>query len=300
MTYEQLTIAIHDALRQGEPARCLVLLDQFIQTAHGVDLGRALSDKAGYLMVHDEARSVEALSLIDDALAFAADSPDLQMTCVIRGLGLCYNTGDTERARRYESSGHELLQRYPDNANLASLRPLFYTNLAVIATLRQEPAQAYWHLVQATKWLHGEEESSQTRSRLFRTYFRTADVSLDMNRPPEAEDALNKALLYATTPDDQFACRLVKARYLLCSNQPVAARQLLSEVSDLALADAHPHYRVVFHLTSSHVAQALGDVRGFHFHLARAQDQALDHRLDHLLARIQRVMRTPARLEAAK
>lgn len=302
MTYEQLNIALVAALRQGDHARCLEMLDQFIETAQGLELGHALSSKAGYLMIHDERRSVEGLNLLDDALAVALGSPTLQMNCIIRGLGLCYNIGDTERAKRYEQLAHELLRDPSEDVAIHSLHPSLYFNLAQIAWLRQELAQAYWHLVQATKSVASVQQISpdEQRRTLFRYYIRTAEICLEMNRTPESEDALVKANACITSPDEEYEWRLVRASYLLAANQLAGARQLLDDFSAIGQADLSPYHKVSYHLVSSLVAQGSGDVREFHFHLARAQDHALDHHLDHMLARIQRVMRTPVRLEAAK
>ncbi|MDF2630312.1 MAG: hypothetical protein K0R39_4143 [Symbiobacteriaceae bacterium] len=300
MNYEQLQLAVMDAYRQ-DPAQCIALMDQFIDTAQGSDLGHALCLKASFLMRHDQLRCAEGLGLVEDALTVAEGHPGLLMKCVVDGLGLCYTMGDPHRARRYDLLGHQILKEHGADPAVQLMTYRMYLNLAHIATLRQEPTQAYWHLVQGTQALLSlDEETPGAKSFRFLFYLRTAEICIEMGRNPEAEDALAKAKGCVSSTADDLTWQIYWATYLQANHHQDSAAELLDELADAVLADRRPSVQVVFHLTSSLVAQTRGEVRKFHHHLAKAQDIAVTYALDFMLCRIQRVMRTPVRLEAAK
>ncbi|HWH70917.1 MAG TPA: hypothetical protein VNT26_16125 [Candidatus Sulfotelmatobacter sp.] len=300
LTYDDLHIAVLDAHRKGSHLRSEALMDQYIQTAMGADLGKALCLKANYLMLIDPRRSAEGLSLIEDAMLVAEGDSDLQMKCIIAGLGLCYMMGDVRRAARYESLAHQLLMEYAGAPSVYPVSCHLCFNLAHIDSLKQEHTQAYWHLVQGTRMLLAAPgaEADEARCMLFKFYLRTAEVCLQLDRSPEGEDALNKARAYTVHATDELLWQISWAEHLLATKQPERAAQVLDELthhSQLA-----PATLVRFHLTRGLAAQALGDFRAFHHHLAKAQLIAVNHAQDHLLGKIQRVMRTPARLEAIR
>ncbi|HYF92602.1 MAG TPA: hypothetical protein VD969_10145 [Symbiobacteriaceae bacterium] len=302
MNYEQLRIAVMDAHRQGDQSRCLELMDGFIRTAQGSELGYALRLKASFLMLTDSRRSMEGLSLIEEALSLDLDDPVLQMMCIIDGLGLCYHSGDVQRSARYDALGHRLLNQCTDNPNVNGISFYFYFNLAHIASLKQEHAQAYWHLIQGTRAVLASPagDSDEVRCMLFKANLRTAEVCLQLNRTPEANDALTKAQPFIASEPDELSWRISRADYLLATNQPDQAAHLLDDMPAPTIPTVSPTTVVRFHLTRGLTAQAQGDLRAFHHHLATAQGCAVDHFLDHLLSRIQRVMRTPTRLEAIR
>jgi hypothetical protein len=302
VNYEQLQLAVMDAYRQVEdPTQVLAIMDQFIETAQGSELGQALCLKASFLMHHDQRRCAEGLGLVEEALAVAEGDPGLQMKCVVDGLGLCYIMSDPLRAKRYELLGHKLLRDHSADPTVLLMAHRMFANLAHIATLRQEPTQAYWHLVQGTQVLLAlpGDDPAITSAR-FRFYLLTAEVCMEMGRSPEAGDALAKAKAYALSSMDAISWQIYWAAYQQSINRPNDAVEVLEPLSTQDELEWRPSVRVIFHLTQGQVAEALGDLRKFHAHLTKAQDIAVTHALDFMLCRIQRVMRTPARLEAAK
>lgn len=301
MNFEQLHAAVIDAHRQGHSARCTELMDQFIHTARGVELGHALCLKAAYLLHFDTRRCSEGLNLIEEALALGSDDPVLLMNCATDGLGLCYICGDTERARRYEHLAFGLLKQHADDPTVNFRGYRLYGNLAHIASLRQEHTQAYWNLVQGTQSLLATpEESEEKRCALLGFYLRTAEVCVDMGRTPEAGDALHKARAYVSPGVDEADWRIRQGEYLLATAQLETAAESLDDLLKSVEANWRPNIVVRLHLIRSLVAQAQGDVRTFHHHLAQAQLGAVKHALDYLLCRIQRMFRTPIRMEAVR
>lgn len=301
MNYEQLQLAVMDAYRHAEnPTQVLGIIDKFIESAQGSELGQALCLKASFLMHHDQRRCAEGLGLVEEALSVAESDPGLQMKCVIDGLGLCHIMSDPLRAKRYELLGHRLMREHGANPSVLPMAHRMYANLAHIATLRQEPTQAYWHLVQGSQVLLTLPDSPPVRSARFRFYMLTAEVCTEMGRRPEAEDALKEARGCIQSSLDEITWQVYWAEYLQSVNCQDDAAKLLDGLSDREASECRPSVRVIFHLTRSLVAQARGEVRQFHTHLTKAQDIAVTHALDFMLCRIQRVMRTPVRLEAAK
>lgn len=291
-----------EAHRQGDLARCTGLIDQFCESARGVELGHALCLKANYFIVYDSRHCPEGLSLVDEALDLGADCPALQMKCARDGVGLCFHTGDLYRAARYEGLGHQLLRDHPDNPSVQSNKLRFYYNLAHLASLRQDHPYAYWLLVQGSSALFAQNghESRELRMLAFPFYLRLAEVCLAIGRSPEADEALEKALDWISSKEEAGLWAAYRASYLLACNQPVAARATIDTVSQEDTSNWLPINLVLFLLARSSVAQAQGDIRAFHRDIARAQKLAADHALDHLLCRIQRVMGTPANMEATK
>jgi len=302
VNYEQLQLAVMDAYRQVEdPTQRLAIMDQFIETAQGPELGQALCLKASFLMHHDQRRCAEGLGLVEEALAVAEGDPGLQMKCVVDGLGFCYAMGDLERARRYEFLGHRLLREFSAVPSVLMMAHRMYANLSHIATLRQEHTQAYWHLVQGTQGLLAlPEDNPEVRSFRFLFYIRTGEVCVEMGRSPEAGDALFKAKGYAQSSMDNITWQIFWTAYLQSVNHHDTAAEILDDLIEQETPEWRPSVRVFMHLTRSMVAQARGEMRKFHIHLGKAQDIAITHAVDFMLCRIQRVMRSPVRLEAAK
>ncbi|HYF80569.1 MAG TPA: hypothetical protein VD973_25960 [Symbiobacteriaceae bacterium] len=302
MNYEQLQLAVMDAYRQVEdPTQVLAIMDQFIETAQGSELGQALCLKASFLMHHDQRRCAEGLGLVEEALAVAEGDPGLQMKCVVDGLGLCYTMGDPHRARQYELLGHKVLREHGSHPIVQNMSYRMYLNLAHIATLRQEPTQAYWHLVQGTQILLTLPDSdSEVRSFRFRIYLKTSEICTEMGRSPEAGDALTKAKGYIQSSLEEITWKVYWGAYLQAVKCSDDAAELLDGLAQLDDSLFRPSIQVFFHLTRGLAAQSLGEVRQFHVHLTKAQDIAITNALDFMLCRIQRVMRTPVRLEAAK
>jgi hypothetical protein len=302
VNYEQLQLAVMDAYRQVEdPAQVLAIMDQFIETAQGSELGQALCLKASFLMHHDQRRCAEGLGLVEEALAVAEGDPGLQMKCVVDGLGLSYTMGDPYRAKRYELLGHRVLRENGSDPVVQEMSYRMYLNLAHIATQRQEPTQAYWHLVQGTQVLFCfPDDDPEVQSFRLRFYLRTAEVCMEMGRSPEAEDALIKAKSYAVSSMDKINWQILWASYLQSISHSSEAAELLDDLQSKKDAPWRPSVELFFHMTRGLIAQQRGEVREFHYHFARAQDIAATDAVDFMLCRIQRVMRTPARLEAAK
>lgn len=301
MNYEQLQLAVMDAYRQEDPAQVLGIMDRFIETSRGTELGQALCLKASFLMHHDQRRCVEGLGLVEEALAIAEGDPGLQMKCVVDGLGLCYTMGDPLRAKRYDLLGHKVMREHSSDPVVQNMSYRMYLNLAHIATLRQEPTQAYWHLVQGAQLLSKfPQDDPEIQSFRFRFYLRTAEVCMEMGRCPEAEDALGRAKENLLCEGDELHWSVFRAYYLQSIYDYDGATEQLDAIAERVAADRRPSVQIGFHLTRSLVAQALGEVRKSHHHLAKAQDIAVNHALDFMLCRIQRVMRSPVRLEAAK
>ncbi|HWI52102.1 MAG TPA: hypothetical protein VNT01_08165, partial [Symbiobacteriaceae bacterium] len=131
-------------------------MDQFNETAQGVELGYGLSLKANYIITYDKRHTLEGLTLVDEALELGADCPALQMKCARDGLALCFHMGDVYRATKYELLGHQLLCDHPNDQAVQSHKPRFYYNLSHVVSLRQDHAHAYWLLVQGVNALHAQ------------------------------------------------------------------------------------------------------------------------------------------------
>ena len=289
-----------EAHRQGDLARCTELMDQFNETAQGVELGYGLLLKANFFITYDKRHTLEGLGMVDEALQLAADCPALQMKCARDGLGLCFHMVDLHRATKYERLGHQLLRDRPDDPNVQMHRPRFYFNLAHIVSLRQDHAHAYWLLVQGCNALHAQSAKgkSDERSMALPFYLRISEVSLTLGRSPEAEEALQRAKPWISTKVDEIEWLAFRADYLVRTNQHHLARELLDTVPESDLDGVRPVSQVHFLLQRSLVAQAQGDVRAFHHYAAQAQKRAVDHAVDYLLCRLQRVMGSPTKMEA--
>lgn len=300
INYEQLYTAVMEAHRQGDLARCTELIDRFIETAQGVELGYGLLLKANFIISYDRRHTLEGLILVEEALELAADCPPLQMKCARDGMSLCFHVGDVHRATKYELLGHQLLRDWPEDPKVQKHKARFYFNLAHIVSLRQDHAHAYWLLVQGSNALHAQsvDGNSDERSMALPFYLRISEVCLTLGRSPEAEEALQRAKPWINCKDDEAEWLAFRADYLIRTNQPHLARELLDAMPESDLDSVRPVSQVHFLLQRSLVAQAQGDVRAFHHYTAQAQKRAVDHAVDYLLCRLQRVMGSPAKMEA--
>ncbi|HWI51574.1 MAG TPA: hypothetical protein VNT01_05455, partial [Symbiobacteriaceae bacterium] len=264
----------------------------------GVELGYGLCLRASYIMAYQKRQTLEGLTMVDEALALGADCPDLQMKCTRDGLGLCFHMGDVHRATKYESLGHQLLRDRPDDPEVQTHKPRFYFNLAHIVSMRQNHAHAYWLLVQGSNALHAQGTDGDKRASALAFYLRISEVSLTLGRTPEADEALQKAKSWVSTNNDESEWLAFRASYLVRTNQHQLARELLDAVPEAGRESWRPSTQVNLLLQRSLVAQAQGDIRAFHHYTDQAQKLAVEHAVDYLLCRLQRIMGTPAKMEA--
>lgn len=301
MNFEQLQVAVKDAHRRDDQNQVLALMDQFLATAQGHERGHALCLKASYLSYKDHRRCAESLGLVEEALALSEGDPLLQMKCVVDGLHVCYNSNDPYRAKRYDLLGHTLVREYSADPFVRNMASRMYSNLALIAGMRHELTHAYWLLIQAEQMLLSlPNDDRELKTMRLLLYLRIADVCIELGRSPEAEDALVKAKVEISSEGDEIQWLNFSALYLRSIHDYDGAAEVLDGVPEQKLADRNPSIQVQFHLTSALVAQARGEIREFHDHLVKAQNTAVTHAVDFMLCRIQRVMRTPIRLEAAR
>lgn len=299
MRFHELLDTLRVAYRQRDFARCDSLLDEFIEKAQGDELAEALGRKADIIVESNSRRGAEGLVLVDEALTHAGD-PQLAIRLLTAGLALCYVMGDCEKAMRFETLSHHLLQQLPDDSPARSSQFRLHGNLGLIAALRGEHATSYWHFLQAVFGLntYGSDDDSDIRCWLFWAYRRVAETCITMNRQPEAEEALAKAQACILSDTMLAGWKLTQVHLVSQSGRPEEATALLENITpnDSWTPDLHVEY----HLLAGLVAQSSGDLRGFHTHVSRAHDKAVEQRLDYWLCKIQRVQRTPVGLGAAK
>lgn len=298
MTFQELQHALRAAYRQRDFAQCDSLLDEFIASAEGDELAEALGSKADIIASANIRRGAEGIALVHEGLVHARD-PQLNIRLLTAGLNLCYLTGDVDKAMRFETLSHHLLQQLPDDSPARASQFRLHTNLGLIATLRGEYAAAYWHFLQSVVGLntYGGDDDSDVRCWLFWAHRRVAEICITMHRQPEAEEALIKAQACITTPHMQTNWELTRIHLLIESDRPAEAELLLAQISPDTSWTAD--MVVEYHFLRGLAAHSCGDLRTFHAHVSMAHHRAVEHRLDNWLCKIQRVQRTPIRLGAA-
>lgn len=182
------------AMKARDFPRSLALLEEFIASAEGEDLGAALALKAGVLFMMGGADSLMGLALVDRALELM-HSPDHVMLAAINGLAFCNRANDPARGERYADIGYTLFQYEFNEEEARAHRSGLQLNLGRWAELRGDLIQAYWHYNQALMAFERGHISKccEPREGLFWANLHVARVCLAMKRPVEALDALDVA-----------------------------------------------------------------------------------------------------------
>lgn len=292
MTIEELHSAVLEAFERRDTTTCLQLLESFLETAAGEDRGRALGLKANVILCEPR-RAPEGLALVDEALSLLTGNPDRRFRTLITALGLCGTMGDVDKASRYEAAALQMLQDFAHERSVKENQFRLYINLGLLANLRLQYPTGYWHLVQASAYvMHADlPEESINQWRVF-ILLHIADTCILMGRGPEAAEALDKARPLIANEREQVRWTIRRSRtlrYLKRSPEALAALESLRSPDSAWLPDDRARY----HLERGLVAQDLGDLRGFHSHLAMAHQEAETHSLEFLLCEIQRAQREP-------
>jgi tetratricopeptide (TPR) repeat protein len=295
MDYRELQGDVMAAYGQHDYDGCFSILDSFMASATGEDLGRALSLKAEVISGIDCRRNAEALALVDESLCHVHKHPAATLSSFVLALYLCNVTGDVARAGSYEVRGHRLLQEHGADPGVTAIRFRFYANLGSLARTRGDYATAYWNFMQAIKCLDAASAAggSNLKTSLYWLYLQTGNACLNMGRVPEAAEALDKAEELAVSEQLRIRLAVARGQFLRASGHPHQAARLLEQLCTRQPDTWPPETLTLYYLAKAQTAQDLSDLRGFHYGLAAAQRVALEHSLDYLLCEIQRVQRAP-------
>lgn len=299
MTIEELHSAVLDALERRDTTTGLQLLEPFLETATGVDRGRALSLKANVIFCEPR-RAPEGLALIDEALPLLSADPDQYFSALVTAIGLCLNMGDVDKGCQYEATSLALLQTFGHERTVQGNRFRLYINLGLLANLRRQYPTGYWHLVQASSCVSDADlpEGAINQWRVLILLY-IADTCILMGRWPEAVEALEKSRPLITNEREQVRWTVRRSQTLRYLKR---YREALAELESLRSPDSEwpPTDRARYHLERGLLAQDMGDLRSFHSHMATAHQEAESHGLEFLLCEIQRAQREPIIAEAVK
>lgn len=301
MNYRQLESEVISAYRQRDKTVCFSLLDSFITSATGKDLGLALCLRAEMIMFLEKKRAAEGILLVDEALSHLDEHPAERMMVIISALGLCWTMGDVERARNYELLGHQILRDFASDPGILAKQFRLHLNLGLLAKLRGELAAAYWHFMQGVGCISSRgADDGRDQCWLFNLYEQMIAVCLSMNRIPEAQDYVDRAKECITSPVDSVRWNLALAQVLRHTGRVMEAQDVLATLPPESADGWTPTSIALSHLVRALLYQDEGNIRGFHHHLFLAQKEAVSHHLDYLVCEIQRVQRAPLTQGVAK
>lgn len=225
MTLTELEASLAVARRAGDYSGCFAIIDKFMSTATGHELGEAMRRKAGLIALFDSTQIPSGLSLIDRALDLLAQ-PGRKLLAVVNGLALCRSIGDTVRADQYAHVGYFLLRNHGDDPEVKTHRSGLYISLGRFSEYAGDLVQAYWHYNQAIIALQQHSsplfDSTQT---LFWAYTHTANVCLKMDRAVEALEAVESASRYVYDEATKLRWETIHRAALDITNPPEWTRE---------------------------------------------------------------------------
>lgn len=295
MNYQEARRAVFEAFREREYERCLSLVEEFLEHATGPERDEAIAWQISVIAIGLPQKALWGLALIDEHLPRLGEHPRLLVGLLTDAINICRTLGDTERARLYEGHALHLLQKHADVDAVRTSAFRLYISLGLLYQLRNEHATAYWYAMKALQHLQsfGLDDDGDIRGWLFLVYVHhIVPDCLNLGRLPEAEEAVSKAESFVRSDTDDLFFKIARIKVLRARRQTKDALQVLETIPPLS-QNTHPTAKTWYHLINALVAQDCNDLHNFHRSLATAEQTALDHQLDFLLTKIQRLQREP-------
>lgn len=243
----------------------------------------------------DDRRAAGALLLVDERLVASSHDPAKVLHLLVEALSLCGQIGDTERAKTYEQIAHKLLadhNRHP-GVQTGLFRVHYY--LGTLARHRKEHAVAYWHFMVGANQVHGRgtKDHLDQDAWLFRFHVQIGATCGEMDRLTESQESLERARAHIRSEQDNRTWLVSRAALLWHMGRLREAQAALESCEATGASEWSPYTRVHWLLVQAVVSRDLDDTPQFNACLGAALRLAVEHRLDSLLPRIQRLQRSP-------
>jgi tetratricopeptide (TPR) repeat protein len=247
------------------------------------------------LVSADCRRAVTGLLLIDEDLAAGIDDPTKVLYQLVEALCLCEQIGDTARAQPYRQMAQGLLADHNGHPGVQAGLFRLHFHLGALARHKQECAVAYWHFMAGANQVaeRGTDDHSDPNAWLFRFQVQIGATCGEMNRLPESLKALERAQTYICSEQDYRTWLICRAALLWHMGHFREAQTTLESCEETGPSEWEPETRVHWLLAQAVVNRDLGNVRESNTCLGGALRLAVEHRLDSILPRIQRLQRSP-------
>jgi hypothetical protein len=287
--FSQLRQAVSKAIWQKDHTTFKTLIDEALGSVSGVDYGRVLTLQANWFLIADLKHAAQGFVLVDEARPLVRKNPEALLECLINALALCYVTGDTERARKYEGDASTLLLEHGADPQVRAKRHRLQMSISQIAYLRADYATAYWHAVQAVNNIADPTVPAEER-RSYETVIQLniATVCLRVRRFYECQEALDLAEQSTVVEPQILRVTVLRSELMRQLGYVDQASELLAGIAEAAERCTTPEVQARYYWVSALVAQDAGDVPRFNRLVSKAIEVAAEHGRDFLLTEIQR------------
>jgi tetratricopeptide (TPR) repeat protein len=295
--FRYLEDRFYQLLDERRPDSAGELLHRFLEKATDSDLAEGLALKAQLLLYTDSRKTPEALLLLERALEASHDAPGVQARVLVRLLRVCRFLGDVDRASGYEYAASLLLKRYGDSPEVIRYRAFLNQNCGRVAQLRGERALALWYFLRAEEAYRVTQPDDAKAWACYRAgnYGNLFGEYMALGRTEEAREALDQAR--QVCPRDRPVSWSWVAEHeviwALHAGNMEGARRWLEQLDACRKKVQTPEMIARYLIVCARVAQSAGDLAAANRFLGEATEVAVSHRLDDLLAEIERLQRIP-------